>query len=48
MVHGCFCYDTQRRGRDPVPKGDILVHQVRFDFLFELNVEDLQLTLGCW
>ena len=39
--------DTEGRGRDPVPESDIFVHQVRFDLLLELDVEDLELPGGC-
>lgn len=47
LVDGSVSDDTESGGRDPLPKDDVLVHQVRLDLLLEVDVEDLQLTSGC-
>ena len=46
VVDGAVGDDAEGGGRDPVPEGHVFVHQVRFDLLFELDVEDLELAGG--
>ena len=46
VVYGAVGDDSEGRGRDPVPESDIFVHQVRFNLLFEFDIEDLELSRG--
>jgi hypothetical protein len=46
VVHGCIGHESNRLFIDPFPKGDVLVHDVGFEFGFQFEVEDLELSLG--
>lgn len=47
MVHRSVGDDSEGLRRCPLPEDDILVHQMRLDFLLQLDVENLQLSSGC-
>lgn len=47
VVDGGVGDDAEGGVGDPGPEDDVAVHEVRLDLLLELNVEDLELALGC-
>jgi len=46
MVHGGVCDEANGFVVYPFPECDILVHDVRFDFGFQLEIEDLERSLS--
>ena len=46
MVHARVCHKAKSCLADPLPKHDILVHGVRLELAFRIQVKDLQCALG--
>jgi hypothetical protein len=46
MVHGRLGNDTNGLFIDPFPECDVFGHDVGFEFGFQFEVEDLELSLG--
>ena len=47
VVHCGLRHEAEGRVVDPLPEDDVLVVDVRLDFLLRLNVEDLQRSPRC-
>jgi predicted RNA-binding protein with TRAM domain len=46
VIHSRISHESNCLFIDPFPKGDIFVHDVGFEFGFQFEVEDLELSLG--
>jgi hypothetical protein len=46
VVNGRFSDKTDRLVVNPLPKGDVFSHDMGFDFGFQLEIEDLKLSLS--
>jgi hypothetical protein len=44
VVYRGLCDDTEGLWRDPLPKDDLLVHEMSLELLLRADVEDLELT----
>lgn len=46
MIHGSLGNKSNRLLIDPFPERDVFAHDVGFEFGFQFEVEDLELSLG--